>query len=148
MAAQPLPSCEFDGKKLLLKLDVVLQGETSAIDPVVQAIMRLVAEMNCAVGKEFEIETSLREALANAIKHGCQEDPSCAVECSVLCDESRGMLIVVRDPGPGFDPSAIPSPILGQNVFSDHGRGIYLINQLMDEVRFEKGGTEIRMRKA
>jgi anti-sigma regulatory factor (Ser/Thr protein kinase) len=37
---------------------------------------------------------------------------------------------------------------VGQNVFSDHGRGIYLISQLMDEVRFEKGGTEIHMRKA
>jgi len=35
----------------------------------------------------------------------------------------------------------------GENIFSDHGRGIYLINQLMDEVTFDKGGTEIRMRK-
>jgi serine/threonine-protein kinase RsbW len=148
MAAQSLPRCEFEGKELLLKLDVVLQGETSAIDPVVRAIMQMVTEMKCAEGKEFEIETSLREALANAIKHGCGNDPRRQVECSVLCDEARGMLIVVRDPGPGFDPEAIPSPIVGQNVFSDHGRGIYLINQLMDDVRFEKGGTEIHMRKA
>lgn len=148
MAAQPLPSCEFESGKLLLKLDVVLQSETSAIDPVVKAIMQMVTEMKCAAGKEFEIETSLREALANAIKHGCRNDPRRTVECSVLCDESRGMLIVVRDPGPGFDPGAVPSPIVGQNVFSEHGRGIYLINQLMDEVRFEKGGTEIHMRKA
>jgi serine/threonine-protein kinase RsbW len=148
MAAQPLPSCEFESGKLLLKLDVVLHSETSAIDPVVKAIMQMVTEMKCAEGKEFEIETSLREALANAIKHGCRNDPARTVECSVLCDESRGMLIVVRDPGPGFDPAAIPSPVVGQNVFSDHGRGIYLINQLMDEVRFEKGGTEIHMRKA
>lgn len=148
MAAQPLPSCEFESGKLLLKLDVVLQSETSAIDPVVKAIMQMVMEMKCAEGKEFEIETSLREALANAIKHGCRNDPRRTVEASVLCDESRGMLIVVRDPGPGFDPAAVPSPIVGQNVFSEHGRGIYLINQLMDEVRFEKGGTEIHMRKA
>jgi serine/threonine-protein kinase RsbW len=148
MAVQPLPRCEFDGRTLLLKLDVVLQGETSAIDPVVKAVMRMVDEMRCAVGKEFEIETALRESLANAIKHGCRNDPSRTVECTVLCDESRGMLIVVRDPGPGFDPAAIPSPIVGQNVFSDHGRGIFLISQLMDEVRFEKGGTEIHMRKA
>jgi serine/threonine-protein kinase RsbW len=147
-ATQPLPRCEFDGKSLLLRLDVVLQGETSAIDPVVGAIMRMVEEMRCAAGKEFEIETALRESLANAIKHGCRNDPSRNVECSVLCDEARGMLIVVRDPGPGFDPATIPSPIMGQNVFSDHGRGIYLISQLMDEVRFEKGGTEIHMRKA
>jgi serine/threonine-protein kinase RsbW len=57
------------------------------------------------------------------------------------------MLIIVRDPGEGFDPSSVPSPVIGQNVFSTHGRGIYLINQLMDEVRYERGGTEIHMRK-
>jgi hypothetical protein len=35
----------------------------------------------------------------------------------------------------------------GQNIFLTHGRGIYLLNLLMDEVHFEKGGTEIHMRK-
>jgi len=57
------------------------------------------------------------------------------------------MLIVVRDPGEGFDPTAVPSPVDGENVFATHGRGIFLINQLMDDVRYEHGGTEIRMRK-
>jgi serine/threonine-protein kinase RsbW len=57
------------------------------------------------------------------------------------------MLIVVRDPGAGFDPFAIPDPCNGENVYSNHGRGIYLINQLMDEVKFERNGTEIHMRK-
>jgi anti-sigma regulatory factor (Ser/Thr protein kinase) len=32
-------------------------------------------------------------------------------------------------------------------VFSEGGRGIFLINQLMDEMRFERGGTEIWMVK-
>ena len=36
--------------------------------------------------------------------------------------------------------------VVGQNLFSTHGRGIFLINQLMDEVHFEKGGTEIHMK--
>jgi serine/threonine-protein kinase RsbW len=57
------------------------------------------------------------------------------------------LLIVVRDPGPGFDPTSIPSPVNGQNVFRHCGRGIYLIRQLMDEVSFDRGGTEIRMLK-
>jgi serine/threonine-protein kinase RsbW len=57
------------------------------------------------------------------------------------------MLIVVRDPGKGFDPGKIPSPIVGENVFANQGRGIYLINQLMDEVKFLKNGTEIHMIK-
>ena len=146
--ASPAPRCEFDGKKLLLRLSVAIPGDPRAISPVVQGVLQIASQMKCAEGKEFEIETALREALANAIRHGCGNDPKRTVECSVMCDESRGMLIVVRDPGPGFDPQAVPSPLLGQNVFESHGRGIYLINQLMDEVRFEKGGTEIHMKKA
>ena len=56
------------------------------------------------------------------------------------------MVIVVRDPGGGFDPGKIPSPIKGENVYSDHGRGIFLINRLMDDVEYRGGGTEIWMR--
>jgi len=43
------------------------------------------------------------------------------------CDESRGLLIVIRDPGPGFDPAAIPSPVVGPEIFSQRtGRGHFL----------------------
>ena len=118
-----------------------------AISPAVEQVMREVRQMECSKGKEFEIETSLREALANAVRHGCGNDGSKKIEVCVACDEAKGMLIVVRDPGPGFDPGTIPSPTVGWNIFRHHGRGIYLINQLMDEVSFGRGGTEIRMRK-
>jgi serine/threonine-protein kinase RsbW len=146
MSHAPLPSCEFESGDLLVKVDLMLPADVDAISPVVGKIMKIVTEMGCAAGREFEIELALREALANAIEHGSGNDPSKQVQCSVACDKERGMLIVVRDPGPGFDPASIPSPVIGQNLFSTGGRGIYLINQLMDEVRFEKGGTEIHMR--
>ena len=96
---------------------------------------------------EQYMQLALQEALANAVRHGCKNDPEKTVQCVVACEVDRGMLIIVRDPGEGFDPAQIPSPLVGQNLFSTHGRGIYLINQLMDEVRFEQGGTEIHMRK-
>jgi serine/threonine-protein kinase RsbW len=147
MASGPLPKCEFESGDLLVKVDLTLSADVNAITPVVQKIMKIVNDMGCAAGREFEIELSLREALANAIEHGSGNDPSKQVQCCVACDKARGMLIIVRDPGPGFDPAKIPSPVVGQNLFSTGGRGIYLINQLMDEVRFERGGTEIRMRK-
>ena len=37
--------------------------------------------------------------------------------------------------------------VTGENVFYDHGRGIFLINELMDRVEYRNGGTEIWMRK-
>jgi len=114
---EPLPRYEFESDDLLVRLDLTLPADLDAISPVVEGVLRIVQEMGCAAGREFEIELALREALANAIEHGC-----------------------------GNDPSKLPSPIVGQNLFSTGGRGIYLISQLMDEVRFERGGTEIHMR--
>lgn len=147
MTVEPMPRCEFSSGDLLVQVDVTLPADTAHISPVVGRIMAIVTEMGCADGHEWEIELALREALANAVEHGGRRDPSKQIECCVACDHERGMLIVVRDPGEGFDPTSLPSPVVGQNIFSTGGRGIYLINQLMDEVRFEKGGTEIHMRK-
>jgi serine/threonine-protein kinase RsbW len=142
-----LSPCNFDSDKLSLKLKVTLSAERKAVDPVVRNVMEIVRDMQCAIGKEDDIELALTEALANAVVHGAKEDPSKTVECIVACDEEKGMLIMVRDPGPGFDPASIPNPCSGENVFSSHGRGIFLINQLMDEVKFHKNGTEIHMVK-
>src|ERR1700687_4585435 len=144
---QPPQSCNFDAEKLDLKLKATLSADRDAVEPVVRSVMNVVREMKCAPGHEDDIELALAEALANAVVHGAKSDPSKIIECDVACDEKRGMLIVVRDTGPGFDPSTLPSCVQGQNLFSNHGRGIYLINQLMDEVNFAKNGTEIQMIK-
>jgi serine/threonine-protein kinase RsbW len=137
---------EFDASKLLLRLDITMAADREAMGSLIDRVMETVTEMGCAKGKDFEIRLALDEALSNAIVHGCKNDPKKKIQCCVACDEERGMLIVVRDPGPGFDPASIPSPVVGQNIYATHGRGIYLVNQLMDEVRFERGGTEIHMR--
>jgi serine/threonine-protein kinase RsbW len=134
-------------ERFVVTFDRVFPADPSEIDPVVDSVMAIVAQMGCADGREHEIDLAVREALANAIKHGCKNDRSKHVQCTVGCDEQHGMLIVVRDSGEGFDPADVPSPLMGENLFRHHGRGIYLISQLMDEVRFERGGTEIHMRK-
>lgn len=141
------PPCEFEPDKLIVRMDITVGAEVGSISAIVQAILSITSDMKCAAGKEFEVETALREALANAILHGCGSDPSKQVQCCVACDHDRGMIIVVRDPGKGFDPASIPSPVVGQNLYSERGRGIYLINQLMDRVWYERGGTEIHMLK-
>jgi serine/threonine-protein kinase RsbW len=142
-----LPAKDFDPDKLALFLRVTLSADRNAVDPVVQEVMAVVRQMKDIDGKEDAIELSLQEALANAVIHGAKEDPTKTVECLVSNDAERGILIVVRDPGAGFSPGAIPGCTVGENVYSNHGRGIFLINQLMDEVEFRKNGTEIHMVK-
>jgi len=143
----PRQSCNFDADKLDLKLSVTLSADRDAVDPVVRSVMNAVREMKCAPGHEDDIELALTEALANAVVHGAKNDPSKIIECDVACDDKQGILIIVRDPGTGFDPTKIANPCHGENIYASHGRGIYLINQLMDEVQFHKNGTEIHMLK-
>jgi len=147
MSKEGLPRFDFQADELTLKLKVTLAAHRDSIDPVVQGVMQIVRRMACAAGKEEAIELALAEALSNAVVHGARSDPSKLVECDVACDETRGMLIIVRDPGDGFDPASIPDPSIGQNIYSEHGRGIFLINELMDEVQFHRNGTEIHMLK-
>jgi serine/threonine-protein kinase RsbW len=142
-----LPEKDFDPDQLHLLLRVTLSADRKTVDPVVQEVMAVVRQMKNIDGKEDAIELALQEALANAVIHGAKEDPTKTVECLVSSDEERGVLIVVRDPGTGFIPDAIPSCTVGENVYSNHGRGIFLINQLMDKVEFRKNGTEIHMVK-
>jgi len=137
----------FDSSKLELKLSVKLRAEHSAVDEVVRSVMEVVRNAGCTPGREDDVELALAEALANAVVHGAKSDPSKTVECDVACNNQGGVWIVVRDPGPGFDPSQITNPLAGENIYGNHGRGIFLINQLMDEVRFHKNGAEIHMIK-
>ena len=140
-------ACNFETDHLSLKLRITLAADRNAVDAVVQQVMGIVREQKCIEGKEDAIELALTEALANAVVHGAKADPTKIVECDVVCNEDESILIVVRDPGTGFKPGEIPNPLQGESVYSDHGRGIFLINQLMDEVKFLKNGTEIHMIK-
>jgi len=138
---------DFDPEKLSLCVRVTLAANRASVDPVVAEVMETIRRVKCVDGKEDAIELALQEALANAVVHGAKEDPMKTVECVVACEEDRGLIIIVRDPGPGFDVGAIPNCTVGENVYSNHGRGIFLINQLMDKVEFRKNGAEIHMVK-
>jgi anti-sigma regulatory factor (Ser/Thr protein kinase) len=137
-----LPACSA------CKLDITIPADPNAIDGVVDGVMQIARQMKCGKDSEFQIELALREALANAIVHGCNNDPTKKVECCVACTDASDVVIVVRDPGQGFNLNEVRDPLATENLHSDHGRGIYLINELMDEVSFERNGAEIRMRKA
>jgi serine/threonine-protein kinase RsbW len=129
------------------QLDLVIPGDPAVIGTVTDGVVQLLRDRLAVVGHEFEIELALQEALANAIRHGCHGDPSKSVECRVTYERTGDVLIVIRDPGPGFDVTRVPDPLEDANVLRASGRGLFLIRQLMDEVRFASGGREIRMRK-
>jgi serine/threonine-protein kinase RsbW len=131
-----------------VQLELSLRSEVNAITPFVQTLLRLIRKFRWAPGSEDdnEIEIALREAVVNAVVHGNHEDPGKQVCVSCRCGADE-ISIVIRDEGEGFDIAGVPDPTTPENVGSSHGRGIYLMKALMDEVRFEQGGTAVYMRK-
>ena len=94
----------------------------------------------------FDIRLSLEEAVINAMKYGNGFDKNLRVVISYVFSEGR-LEITVRDEGKGFDHRATPDPRSGTNILKHGGRGIFLIKNLMDEVKYNDSGNEIKMIK-
>ena len=122
-------------------------SQVQVISQFVDQLMRFILYFRSADGSEVDIETALREALANAVVHGNCENPSkrVYVECRGYTDGE--VSITVRDEGPGFDSNTIPDPTTPGRRLLEHGRGIYLMKALMDDVSFEESGRVVHMRK-
>jgi serine/threonine-protein kinase RsbW len=111
------------------------------------SLMELIERSGCIAGEESDVELALREAVNNAIVHGNGLEPHKLVRVWCRCEFGKGVSIRVSDQGKGFDPQAVPDPLASGNLGAEHGRGIHLMKLLMDEVSFERGGTEVHMRK-
>ena len=131
----------------LFQIEQSMRSEVSAISPFVDKLMVFIRKCQCVPGNEFDVEISLREALANGVIHGNHEDPSKRVYVDLRCVPDKEVSIVVRDEGSEFSGTEIPNPTAAEQLQSMHGRGIYLMKSLMDEVHFERGGTVVHMRK-
>jgi serine/threonine-protein kinase RsbW len=142
----PCP-CEFDQDKLVVKLDELIPSDTCNIEGAVSRVLGLLERNGC--GHDLgNVQLALQEALTNAILHGNRSDPEKHVRMCVAIEEGGGILIVIKDSGSGFDPSKLPDPTIGENIYREAGRGVYLIQQLMDEVQYKFGeGTALIMRR-
>jgi len=126
---------------------MTIPADPAAIPKVTDGVTHVLQEKGWAEKDVMSVELALQEAVANAIRHGCGGDPTKQLQCSVICDDSGEVVITVRDPGAGFDPARVASPLDPANMLKPSGRGIFLINGLMDDVQFADGGRELQMRK-
>ena len=94
----------------------------------------------------YHINLVLTEAMVNAIKHANANDPDKMVHVYINISD-QDLLIRVFDDGQGFNINSIPPPDFDQ--LEDRGRGIFIIKQLMDTVKYEKinGGNMLEMTK-
>ena len=126
---------------------MTIPADPAAIPMITEGVSGMLTQKGWPEDQIMAIELALQEAVANGIRHGCRGDASKHVQCSVSIDVEGEVIIVVRDPGQGFDPNTVADPLAPENVLKPSGRGIFLINGLMDDVQYADGGRELQMKK-
>ena len=129
------------------ELNIVIPADMDAMHKVIAGLKEILAGKHWPEEAVMDVELAVQEALANAIRHGCKNDATKHVQCCVTFDATGELVIVVRDPGTGFDLAAVPDPLANDNLFKGSGRGMFLINQLMDTAEYTEGGRKVLMRK-
>jgi serine/threonine-protein kinase RsbW len=86
----------------------------------------------------------LSEAVSNSIIHGNKNDCSKKVFISFLYQEKK-LIISVKDEGSGFSIDNVEDPTQLENIKKESGRGLFLIQNIADEVCFFEGGNKIQI---
>lgn len=93
----------------------------------------------------FELELMAREALGNAVRHGCKDDPAQSVSVRITV-HNNCVELCVADGGVGFDwrsaSTCVPDPS------SETGRGLCILKHYADSVKFNDSGNIVCISKA
>ncbi len=129
--------------------DFRIQSSVDQVINIVQKFDKLLKNTSsCTLGLRDDLSIVLSEALNNAIFHGNNGQPEKFVDLKVQIYKNK-IILKIRDEGQGFNHWNIPDPLQTENKFKTHGRGVYIMSSLMDEVKFSKHkfGMEIKLIK-
>ena len=101
------------------------------------------AKINSEVYGKMLIATV--EAVNNSIVHGNKEDESKTVKVEFLVEDDT-ISIFIEDEGPGFNFYNVPDPTTPENIENIHGRGVYLMKHLADDVIFHGKGNRVEIK--
>lgn len=138
---------ELDASGLKPVFHELIESRLESLSPAIDRIMDAISALPCARANLDKVRLALTEALSNAIIHGNRGDPSKRVEIHGACAHEEQLVLSITDEGEGFNPAAIPDPTVAENIFSSHGRGIYLMHRLMDHAEHRLGGRQVILRK-
>lgn len=95
-----------------------------------------------------DICIAVTEAVNNAVEHGNNFQPQKFVTVSIDCT-ADALSITVLDEGSGFDLAAVEDPLAPENISKPNGRGLLIVQSIMDEVEITPSttGTKVVMIK-
>jgi CheY-like chemotaxis protein/anti-sigma regulatory factor (Ser/Thr protein kinase) len=111
-----------------------------------EAVLNSMHHGNLELSSELK-ETNDREYYRLSQERRTQKPYSDRKVYVTALDTPDESIYIVRDEGPGFDPSRLPDPLDPENMDRVSGRGLLLIRTFMDEVRHNPAGNEITMIK-
>ena len=126
-----------------LTFNIRIDEIADAVDKVID----LARTLPCGRGTLDNLHLAMMEALTNAVVHGNRGDAGKAVKICMDCDTPSQLSICVTDQGDGFDPSALRDPVADENLCASHGRGLFLMKHLVDDVEFRLGGRQVILRR-
>lgn len=123
-----------------------MPSELRHLDGVLDYLNERMLQLGIVNPEDSEVLIALDEAIVNAIKHGNKCDPRKAVH--IIAEFNfEGVRFVIADEGVGFERESVPDPTEPCRLLEPNGRGLLLINHIMDEVRFNQCGNRLEMFK-
>lgn len=132
-----------------LKANLALTSRFENIEVAERALLDLCRRAGWPSDEDYWLVTALREAVANAVRHGNRQDPERLVRLEYVVHDST-VTICVEDEGDGFNPEDVPDPTNPENLLRPSGRGIFYMRQFMSKVEFRStasGGTAVLMER-
>ena len=128
-----------------MKNELTFASKPENINIVEKLVDEISAEFNLSSEIYGNVLVATVEAVNNAILHGNKMDPKKKVKFSFRI-EDKWITFTVKDEGTGFNFSNIPDPTLPENLEKPHGRGIFLMKHLVDEIHFMNNGSQVEMK--
>jgi len=128
-----------------MKKDLSISSDINNLRLVEKAIDELSMELNLSDEVYGNIMVATMEATNNAIIHGNHSDPEKDVKIEILF-VNRELIVHIEDQGTGFDHQSIPDPTSPENLEKIDGRGIFLMEQLSDEIMYLEDGRIVELK--
>lgn len=128
------------------KKEFRLPSDLAEVHRASERVLELLRPLGLSEAVRFDVRLCLEEALINAMKYGNRFER----ERTVLLGVEYGpesLRFTVEDQGEGFDVSRLQDCTRKENLLKTHGRGVYLIHQLMDKVEYNTKGNSVVMTK-
>lgn len=128
------------------KIEFELPSDLSLMNGVLHYLHERVVQLGIVNPERSNLFIALDEAFVNAVKHGNKYDTNKLVRITadLSAKEAR---FTIEDEGEGFEVNKIPDPCDPTNLFKTSGRGVLLIYNIMDEVKYNERGNRLTMVK-